>query len=194
MPSEAPSPSTARTPSAMNPQDMMAAPTPLPRSHSGIYGMNGRPPSGTISLGIVEVSGRSRVPSPPARISACTPAPPGSSPASAPDPLVDEAGPPDPLRVDEVTSVDDQRAGHPLAQLEPVELGELGPFGDHDHGIGALGRLERRASELDPRHQLARLILGDRVIGPYARPVGLQPGGQHQRRGLAHVIGIGLEG
>ena len=33
--------------------------------------MNGRSTSGTTGLGTVEVSGRSRVPSPPARISAC---------------------------------------------------------------------------------------------------------------------------
>jgi hypothetical protein len=36
-----------------------------------MYVMNGRPTSGTTGLGIVEVSGRRRVPSPPARINAC---------------------------------------------------------------------------------------------------------------------------
>ena len=34
--------------------------------------MNGRPANGITGFGVVSVSGRSRVPSPPARTSACT--------------------------------------------------------------------------------------------------------------------------
>src|ERR1700757_3459463 len=131
--------------------------------------MNGRSTSWTTGLGIVEVSGRSRVPSPPARISACTirpsPAPRSwlgqnlqanplaDSPlcqnlqanplAESPSPahaLVDEPGPGGGVAVDEVASVDDQVAGHPLAHLGPVQLGELRPLGHQHACVGAVDR------------------------------------------------------
>ena len=50
---------------------MTTSSTPCERSQSSMNAMNGRSTSGTTGLGTVEVSGRSRVPSPPARISAC---------------------------------------------------------------------------------------------------------------------------
>ena len=45
-----------------------------------------------------------------------------------------------------------------------------------------------------PRDQLARLVLGDRVVGRDLRAVGLQPRGEHERGRLAHVVGVRLEG
>jgi hypothetical protein len=50
---------------------MTTSSTPCPCSQSIMKRMNGRSTSGTTGLGTVLVSGRSRVPSPPARISAC---------------------------------------------------------------------------------------------------------------------------
>ncbi len=47
---------------------------------------------------------------------------------------------------------------------------------------------------VDARHQPARLVLGDRVVGTHARAVRLQARGQHERGGLAHVVRLGLEG
>src|SRR5215208_7810837 len=97
--------------------------------------MNGRSTSGTTGLGTVVVSGRRRVPSPPARISACIAS--GSSrdmpPISGgmlregplmasvlrgwcagrrrpPDALVAQPGGDDRLRIEEVAPVDDERA------------------------------------------------------------------------------------
>ena len=63
---------TARTPSAMWPQDITTRSTPWRRSQSSMKPMNGRSTRGTTGLGYVVVRGRRRVPSPPARISACT--------------------------------------------------------------------------------------------------------------------------
>src|SRR5205807_7010340 len=99
--------------------------------------MKGRSHSGTTGLGIVEVNGRSRVPSPPARTRAC------KLPA---DSLVGEPGRPDGVRVDAVASVDDDLPRHPLRRGPPIELPELGPFGDDDAGVRLIEGVERRAS------------------------------------------------
>src|SRR5690348_12175153 len=122
MPSPEPSPSTSRTASAMNPQPRITSSTPCRRSHWSMYEMNGRPTSGTTGLGIVEVSGRRRVPSPPARISACMSPRPLDDHHLPPDAFVDEPGCPDRLGIDEVAAVDDQAPWHPLRHLRPVEL------------------------------------------------------------------------
>src|SRR4051794_29106527 len=116
-----------------------------------MYEMNGRPTSGTTGLGIVEVSGRSRVPSPPARISACIPLPT--------DALVHESGRLDGLRIDEVSAVDHHGADHPLRHRAPVELPELRPFRDEDAGVRARDGVERRVGEVDPDHHLPGLLL-----------------------------------
>ena len=97
-------------------------------------------------------------------------------------------------RVEEVAAVDDQRPRHPLRHLGPVELGELAPLGDQDRGVGALERLQRRAGHLDRAEQFAGALAGDRVVGDHLRPLALQPRRQDQARGLAHVVGVGLEG
>src|SRR5579859_5792234 len=107
----------------MKPQERMTSSTPCRRSHSSMYEMKGWPARGTTGLGMVEVSGRSRVPSPPARIRACT-----SCPLSAADALVHESGGLDDVAGEEVAAVDDQAPGHPFGHPRPVELGELGPF------------------------------------------------------------------
>ncbi len=71
IPNAEPSPSTLRTLVARKPHDMITSSIPWERSHSIMNAMNGRSTSGTTGLGIVEVSGRRRVPSPPTRITAC---------------------------------------------------------------------------------------------------------------------------
>src|SRR3954471_5735574 len=148
--------------------------------------MNGRSTSGTTGLGTVEVSGRSRVPSPPARIRACMRSAP-------PDALVGEARAGDAGAVERVAPVDDEVAPHAGGHLRPVEVGELRPFGDEHDRIGAVDGCERGVRELDALHEPARGVLGDRVIGPHPRAVGLQPAGEHERRRLAHVVGVRLE-
>ena len=71
MPSRSPDPSTLRTPAARNPHDITMSSNPWYSSQSSMYEMNGRLASGTTGFGTLFVSGRNRVPSPPARISAC---------------------------------------------------------------------------------------------------------------------------
>src|SRR5512146_1544776 len=112
-------------PSAMNPHDRITSSTPWLRSHSSMNVMNGRLTSGTTGLGIVDVSGRSRVPSPPTRMSACTERLPA-------DALVDEPGVARDRRIDEVAAVDQNLAGHPAGDLTPLEVAELRPLG-HEH-------------------------------------------------------------
>src|SRR5918994_2980742 len=98
------SPSTRFTAPDMNPHDRITSSTPCERDQSSMNDRNGRPASGMTGFGVVYVNGRSRVPSPPARTSACT------LPA---DPLVGEAGPLEPLAVEEVAPVDHERNPHP---------------------------------------------------------------------------------
>src|SRR6202521_4408150 len=99
--------------------------------------MNGRSTSGTTGLGSVEVRGRSRVPSPPTRITACT----GSTP---PDALVGKASRADRLRVQRVAAVDKQVAAHAASHLGPIELSQLLPLGDQHDGVGLVHGGERR--------------------------------------------------
>src|SRR6188472_3165117 len=100
--------------------------------------MKGRSTSGTTGFGTVEVSGRSRVPSPPTRITACTTAPP-----SSPDPLVDEPRGAHRLRVERVAPVDDDVAGHRLGGGGPVERPERVPLRDEHDGVRVAHGVER---------------------------------------------------
>src|SRR3954462_10992880 len=107
--------------------------------------MKGRSTKGTTGLGTVEVSGRRRVPSPPARMSACTG---GSAPAVGARPadaLVDQAGSPYRGRVPVVAAGDEQASPHPVRDLGEVELRELGPLRHQDDGVGVLDGVERGA-------------------------------------------------
>ncbi len=65
------SPSTASTPSERKPQERITSVTPWKRTQSSRKVRNGRPARGITGLGTVRVSGRRRVPSPPASTSAC---------------------------------------------------------------------------------------------------------------------------
>src|SRR3954449_13180158 len=102
------SPSTCFTPSDMKPQDRITSSTPWVCAQSSMKVRKGRPASGITGFGVVYVSGRRRVPSPPASTSACT------LPA---DPLVGEAGRDERIAVQEVAAVDDERDAHALLHL-----------------------------------------------------------------------------
>src|SRR2546421_12250316 len=137
--------------------DITTSSTPWPLSHSSMYARNGRSTSGTTGLGTVDVSGRSRVPSPPTRITACIRAPSHRQGdlARATDPLVVQAGGADRLRVQGVAAVDDQPPGHRLAHRGPVEVPELLPLGDQHDRVGVADAVERVAGELHAVDQLA---------------------------------------
>src|ERR671928_712152 len=141
--------------------------TPWPRSHSSMYAMNGRSTSGTTGFGTVEVSGRSRVPSPPTRITACTTSlPPWSRgrfwhPRPPADALVLQAGGEDGCRVERVAPVDHEPARHRGRDLAPVQVEEVAPLGHEHDRVGVAHAIDRRGRELHAGDQLARLLLGD---------------------------------
>src|SRR5215208_7387111 len=99
----------------MWPQEMTMSSTPCVRSQSSMKAMNGRSTSGTTGLGTVEVSGRSLVPSPPTRITACME---GFSRerqgchAAASDALVRESGRLDRGGIEGVPAVHDEGPAH----------------------------------------------------------------------------------
>src|SRR3954447_794089 len=66
------SPRTAWAASERKPSERMASSTPWPCSQSSMKLRKGRPASGSTGFGVVSVSGRRRVPAPPASTSACT--------------------------------------------------------------------------------------------------------------------------
>ena len=116
--------------------------------------MNGRSTSGTTGLGTVEVSGRRRVPSPPARISACIEPAPFAVGRRASDGLVDQARGPRGLRVDEVAPVDEQRPRIERRTAREVELEELRPLGHQHDRVRPLDRLGGAAANATPRISL----------------------------------------
>src|SRR3569833_4281479 len=104
--------------------------------------MNGRSTNGTTGLGTVEVNGRSRVPSPPTRITACMRA------LAPSDAFVGEARGLDGLGGQRVASVDQDVAGHRAGDRAEVQLLELAPLGDEHDRVGAAHRLQRAVGEL----------------------------------------------
>ena len=98
-----------------------------------------------------------------------------------------------PLSVQEVAAVDDERIAHPLAERLPVELGELRPLGHEHRRVGALQRLLGRSGELNAGQQLGGGALGHGVVAAHRRALAVEPGRQDQARRLAHVVGVRLE-
>src|SRR3954471_3546635 len=182
------SPSTSSTAWARKPHESSTSSTPWPRSQSSMNVRNGRPARGMTGFGTVRVSGRSRVPSPPARTSACIG-------GSAPHALVREAGGGERLAVEVVAAVDDQRRLHGVLYIvRPVEVLELWPLGDEHRAVGALERLERRVADLHARAEHARGALPrHRVVRAHVRALALEPAGEHEAGGLTDVVGVRLE-
>src|ERR671937_1085039 len=127
----------------------------------------------------------------------CPPPPPARAPAwLAAYALVGEPRSDEPLAVEEVPAVDDQRRLHQaLHVVLPVELRELGPFGDEHRTVRPLERLVRRRADLHAGSEhLGRAPAGDRIVGPHVRALALKPPGQHKAGGLPDVVGVRLEG
>src|SRR3954447_2981363 len=212
------SPRTAWAASERNPSERMASSTPWPCSQSSMKLRKGRPASGSTGFGVVSVSGRRRVPSPPASTSACTSgssrsmAGPEAADARAPsreepltgygrrdvggaaDALVREAGGHERVAVEEVASVNDQRVSHALLDLTgPVELRELRPFGHENRTVSAVERVERAVAELGATDQLGRSPHCDRVVDAHVRALALEARSKHECRRLTDVVGVRLE-
>ena len=125
--------------------------------------MNGRSTSGTTGLGTVEVSGRRRVPSPPTRITRL------HASAAARSPLVDRPAPrqqPAPRTARRPARCDRRSRACRASprRPRPVELEELGPLGDEHDRVGIVRAHPSRNRRSEPADQLARLLLGDRII------------------------------
>ena len=110
------------------------------------------------------------------------------------DALVGEPGRADRVGVEEVAAVDHEPAAHRAGDLARSRgrrtRATRSPARPRPRPATASAR---RRLEVDALDQLARLLLGDRVVGPHARAGGVQPRGQHERRRLAHVVGVRLE-
>src|SRR5947209_214853 len=170
------SPSTSETDSERYPHDRSTSSTPWCMSQSSMNDRNGRPARGMTGFATVRVSGRRRVPSPPASTSACM---------SAADPLVFEAGTTEQLGVEKVAPVDDQRVRHPLHHLaRPVEIAELGPLGYEHDRVGALECFERGARQVRIAEHRARALARDRVVCADVRALALQASGEDETRRL----------
>src|SRR5919109_182760 len=180
------SPSTRCTPSERNPQERITSSTPWPRSQSSMNERNGRPARGITGLGVVYVSGLSLVPSPPARTSACTCLPAYS--------FVGEARRGQTVLVEEVPPVDDEGGSHPALDVPaPIELLELGPLGDQNHGVGAVERLDGAGADPGVSEDPARAVRGHRVIDADVCTLSLQPPGKDEAGRLADVVRVRLE-
>src|SRR4051812_15847874 len=183
-----PSPRTLRTLVARKPHDMITSSTPWRRSHWSMKRRKGGSTGGRTGWGTVRVSGRSRVPSPPTRITACT-----AGASLPPDALVDQTRRAHGLRVQRVAAVDEHLAAHRVGDGAQVDALELVPLRDEHHGVGAADGAERVVGELEARHEPPRLVLGDRVVRAHVRAGGLEPRAEHERGRLAHVVGVRLE-
>ena len=166
---------------------MITSSTPWPRSHSSMKAMNGRSDERHDRLG----DGRGQRPQARAlaagedhrlhQLTACR-SPRSVSPAARDRRSASRA-----LR----PSITQRRRAIALGDLAPVELDELRPLGHEHDRVG----VRRRASSAESANSssgisLRASLLGDRVIRADLRALGLQPGGEHERGGLAHVVGV----
>ena len=115
-----------------------------------------------------------------------------------PDAHVGEAQPAHGGRVEQVAGVDHGRLGQQVADLGEVEPAELVPLGEHDDAGGARRTPRRRRRQISTaRSGSSRERTRDdrwgRRPGPW-RPVGHQPAHDLHGRGVAQVVGAGLEG
>jgi hypothetical protein len=112
--------------------------------------------------------------------------------ARPPDAVIGEAL--DLLGAIDVAQVDQDRLLHHRPQAFEIERPELSPFGDDDEGVGVLGAVIGPAGELDPADHLLGLRHSDGVVGAHPRAHVGERGDERDRRRLAHVVGVRLEG
>src|SRR6266511_2438920 len=99
------------------------------------------------------------------------------------------------LRLPEVAPVEDQGALELAAQPLEVEVLELVPLRHQHHRVGAVGRLVGRVAERDGgRQEPLRIVHGRRVVGADPGAGRVQELDDLHALGLAHVVGVGLEG
>src|SRR5437762_972585 len=99
------------------------------------------------------------------------------------------------LRLPEIAPVEDHGALELAAQTLEVEVLELVPLRHQHHCVGAVGRLVGRLAEGDGgRQEPLRVVHGRRVVGAYPGPGRVEKLDHLHALGLAHVVGVRLEG
>ncbi len=109
----------------------------------------------------------------------------------APDAFVGETERAHLVGIQQVAPVHDHRASHALGRRGPVELAQLGPFGDDHRSVCAVERIECRLRDLDTVQ--VRLAVRNRVPCRDVRPLGEEPAREDEARRLTHVVGARLE-
>src|SRR5262245_30929357 len=112
----------------------------------------------------------------------------------AADALVDEAVRFHFGRAIDIAQIDHDRVRHLRLQAIEVKCAKLSPLRDKHQRIGTAGAEIGVVVILDIRQLLLRLFHADRIVRPYLCAHVEQAGHQRDRRRLAHVVGIRLEG
>ena len=112
----------------------------------------------------------------------------------APDALIDKAERGHFLGAIDVAQIDDHGLRHLALQARQIERAVLHPLGHDHHGVGAAHAGIGIVAIFDIGQFAARLFHADRIVRAHLRAHVEQPGHQRDRRRLAHVVGVGLEG
>ena len=111
-----------------------------------------------------------------------------------PTPLVNKAERRHLRRAIYIAQVDDHRLRQFALQPFKVEGAVLHPFRHHHHGVRAANAGVGIVAIFDIGQFAARLFHADGIVRPHLGAQVEQPGHQRDRRRLAHVVGVGLEG
>ena len=94
----------------------------------------------------------------------------------------------------DVAQVDDHGLRQFALQALQIERAVLHPFGHDHHGVGAAHAGVGIVAIFDIGQFAARLLHADRIVRAHLGAHVEQAGHQRDRRRLAHVVGVGLEG
>src|SRR5574341_1046822 len=124
-----------------------------------------------------------------------TPAPSGRQDGLPSDRVVLEPEAAHPLRLPEVTPVEDHGTLEQAAQALEVEVLELVPFRHQQQRVRALGRLIRRVAEGHTgRQETLGVVHGRRVVGADLGAGRVEKLDDLDALGLAHIVRVWLEG
>ncbi len=99
------------------------------------------------------------------------------------------------LRLPQIAPVEDGGALELPAQSLEVQVSKLVPLCHEHHGVRAVRRRIGRITEGDEGGKEApRIVHGRRIVHAHARPRRVQELNHLEALGLAHIVGIGLEG
>src|SRR3990172_2516375 len=93
-----------------------------------------------------------------------------------------------------IPSIDQDSPAHSLPGTVPVDLLELVPLRGQDYGVRALQRLIGILAETDSAQLRGRPFHGDGIVSTYDGSFVLQQPYDLDRRRVANVVGVGLEG